>query len=218
MKWKENSQQFENPPVGSHIARCYAVIDLGTQPHTYKEKVELQRQVRISFELPEERMEGLYNPDLKGKPFAVHLNNIKQSLHPKARLRKLLEGWRGRKFSKEELEGFDPKKMVGSACRITLIENGEYINIDSISPLGKKEKCPKQVNPSVFFSMAEDEDGQSEFDPKVYKALHEKTREKIAASPEYKALFGGEEPQGEPEHGGEPEGAQADPDEDDTPF
>lgn len=214
MKWKEG-QQFENPPAGSHIARCYAVIDLGTQPHTFQDKASVSRDVRLSFELPEERMEGLYNADVKGKPFSVHVTK-KQSLHPKAGLRALLEGWRGRKFSKEELQGFDSKKMVGAPCRITLVENGDYINVSAISPLGKKEKCPKQVNPSVFFSLEEEE-----FDPKTYKALHEKTREKIANSPEYKALFGGEEPQGEPEHGNEPEGAgdEAPPtDDDNVPF
>lgn len=195
MKWNKGTQ-FENPPSGSHVARCYAVIDLGTQPHTWQGETKLSRDVRISFELPGELMEGKYNPEHKGKPFSVHLT-AKQSLHPKARLRAVLAGWRGKDFTPEEAAAFDPRKLVGAACRVTLVENGDYVNIASISPLGKGEKCPKAVNKGMFFSLEPDE-----FDLEVYNELGEKTREKIAASPEFKALEGG---------GTDAEGPQADP-------
>ena len=98
-------------------------------------------------------------------------------------MRPLLESWRGRKFTSEEIAAYDPKKMVGVPCRLALVENGDYVNISSISPLGKSEKCPKQVNAGVFFSLEPDE-----FDLDVFMALSEKTREKIAKSPEYMAL------------------------------
>lgn len=182
MKWKEG-QQFENPPTGSHIARCYAVIDLGTQQHSWQGETWGSRDVRISFEMPHELMTGKYNPDVKGKPFSVHLT-VKQSLHVKAKLRPLLEGWRGRKFTKEELAGFDPKKLVGLPCRLALVENGEYVNVSSVSPLGKGEVCPKQINPSVYLSL-----NDGEFDQAAFAGLHEKTKEKIAKCAEYAALF-----------------------------
>jgi hypothetical protein len=182
MKWKEG-QQFENPPTGSHIARCYAVIDLGTQQHSWQGETWGSRDVRISFEMPLKLMTGKYNPEVKGKPFSIHLT-VKQSLHSKAKLRPMLEGWRGRKFTKEELAGFDPKNLTGKPCRLALVEDGEYVNISSISPLGEGETCPPQVNPSVYLSL-----NDGEFDGAVFATLHDKTKEKIGKSPEYAALF-----------------------------
>lgn len=196
MRWNEGGGQFEKTPSGNFIARCYAVIDMGTQlqkgfqggPDTHA------RKVRISFELPTEKMEGIYDEKAKGKPFSVHLN-AKQSLHPKANLRKMLEGWRGKKFTAESIATFDPRKLVGLPCRVTLVENGDYTNIESISPLAKSDKCPKQVNPSIYFSL-------DEFDAETFEKLGKKTQEKIALSPEYKMVAGnsesGEEPQEEP--------------------
>lgn len=201
MKWNEG-QQYENPPVGSHIARCYAVIDLGTQPHSYQGETKLSRDVRISFELPTELMTGKYNPETKGKPFSVHIT-VKQSLHPKSKLRPLLEGWRGKKFTKEDLEKFEPKKLVGLSCRVALVENGDYINVSSISPLSKTDKCPKLVNKPLFISLEPDE-----FNSEAFATLGEKTKEKISSSPEFAELSGGSQPDQESEHGhdGPPEG------------
>ena len=189
-------QQYENPPAGSHIARCYSLIDLGTQIHPGFQggPERASRDVRISFELPTEKMEGIYNPESKGKPFSVHLN-CKQSLHLKSRLTAMLEGWRGKKFDKESVSSFDPKNLIGKPCRVALIENGDYINIDAISPLSKTDKCPKQVNASVYFSL-----DPEEFDRAVFDKLGERTREKIQKSPEWAALNSsapGEEPQGD---------------------
>lgn len=179
-------QQYENPPAGSHIARCIALIDLGTQQHAGCQGREgwASRDVRITFELPSEKMTGIYNPEVMGKPFAVHVT-VKQSLHASARLTKLLTGWRGRAFTKEEIEKFDPKNLLGKPCRISLIENGDYVNVDGISPLGKGEKCQAQVNGSVYFSLSSDE-----FKQDVFDKLGEKTREKIQKSPEWSALAG----------------------------
>ncbi len=215
MKWRSNSTQFEKAPPGSHIARCYLVVDLGTQAKKAfgGEGITHERQVRIAFELPTEKMAGTFDPKSKGRAFSIS-QNFKQSLHPKANLRKMLVGWRGRDFkTAEEVEAFDPRKLPGLPCRVNLVESesGEYVNIASVAPLGKAEKCPKQVNKSVYLSLEEEE-----FDPEVFKGLHDALREKIAKSPEYQKLMGGhtgdgpqEDPAGdEPPNGG----GEGDPD------
>lgn len=211
MKWKESGAQFENPPSGSFIARCYALIDLGTQHRSAWQGEERPpaRMVRLSFELPTEKMEGKYDAKVAGKPFSVHMT-VKQSLHVKANLRRYLEGWRGKKFTAESVAAFDPKKLLGLPCRLTLVENGDYVNVDAISPLGKGEdkKMPKQVNKSVYVSLEAEE-----FDAEAFEKLGEKTREKIKKSPEWQALDSGgspseseqgDAPEGEPEGGGDP--------------
>jgi hypothetical protein len=178
MKWKEGGQ-FENPSPGSHVARCFQLIDLGTQTHSWQGETWQARDVRITFELPFELMTGKYNANHKGKPFASSLT-MKQSLHSAAKLRSFLESWRGRKFTKEELTAYDPRKIVGAACRLTLIADGDRVFIDSIAPLGKGEVCPSPVNPPLFFSL-----DPEEFDQQTFAKLSEKTQEKIKVTPEF---------------------------------
>jgi hypothetical protein len=178
MKWKEGGQ-FENPSPGSHIARCFQLVDLGTNNHSYNGETWQSRDVRFTFELPFETMEGKYNAEHKGKPFAMS-TTMKQSLHASSKLRPFLESWRGRKFTKEELTAYDPRKCVGAPCRLTLIADGDKVFIDSICPLGKGEACPSPVNPPLFFSLEPEE-----FDPEIFSKLSEKTREKIKVTPEF---------------------------------
>jgi len=206
MKWKEGAQ-YENPNPGSHIARCYQLIDLGTQQHSWKGETWTARDVRFTFELPHETMTGKYNAEHKGKPFAVSLT-MKQSLHSASKLRSFLESWRGRKFTKEELSAYDPKKCVGAACRVTLIQDGDKVYIDSVCPLSKNESCPALTNPTVYFSLEPEE-----FDPEVFKKLSEKTQEKIKTTPEFARAVN---PQPDPE----PEESIAQPDggDSDVPF
>ena len=181
MKWKEGGQ-FENPPAGEHIARCFQLVDMGTQPHTFDGIVTLRRDVKIVFELPLCPMTGKYNPESKGRPFAVS-KTFKQSLHTASALRPFLESWRGKKFTREEIAAYDPRKLVGAPCKLTLIENGEYVNIDHIAKLPPND-CPKMVNEPLFVSL-----DPTEFKPEDFGRLSEKMQEKIKASPEYQALF-----------------------------
>ncbi len=209
MKWKEGAV-FEKAPSGSHLARCYALIDLGTQVHNFAGESRVGRDVRLSFELAHAKMTGQHNAELKGKPYSVHLT-VKQSLHPMAKLRGLLEGWRGKKFDTVSVKAFDPKKLVGLACRLSLIENGEFTNVDGISPATPDEvkAMPPLFNPPVFFALDED------FDRAVYDKLHEKTREKIAKSPEYQHIVN---PQSQDDADNEPPPTDEGASDDEVPF
>ena len=212
MQWKE-APPSEKAPSGNHIARCVSIIDLGTQHHNGFNGGEpwTSRDVRIGFELPMEKMLGTYNEKFAGKPFGVNVT-CKQSLFATAKLRKYIEGWRGKKLTKEETAAFDCKKLLGVACRLSLIENGDFTNIDGISPLskvaGKAEVCPKAINPLVYFDL-------EHFDQAVFDKLGKATQEKIAKSPEYAALTSGGG-----EAGAEPPGDPSDepPQNDDEPF
>ncbi len=153
-------------------------------------------------------MQGLYKPELKGKIFRV-ATTVKQSLHPSAKLRKFLVSWRGRDFSNEEIEKFDPKSIVGRGCRLTLVERNSYVNIDGIAPCGPTEKPPKPTYPLIVFSLE-----PNEFDQKVYAQLPENLRTKIAKSPEFKALVGG----GPDDPGGDEQEQYAGDDSGNVPF
>lgn len=210
MKWK-TSGEFENPEPGSHLGRCVWLIDLGTQKHSYQGHEPWEsRDVKIMFELPGQKMQGLYNPEAKGKPFAVSVT-VKQSMHPSAKLRKYVVAWRGKDFGPGEVEKFDPKSLLGKVARLNLVEStdGKYVNIDSMAKATPDEikKLGKQINPSLFFSLEE-----GEFDEKAFARLPEGLRKKIALSPEFRAIMGDtgaqsdedgpppSEPQGEPDN------------------
>lgn len=212
MRWA--TAQHENPPTGAHVARCVWLVDLGTQQHSFNNETWASRDVKIGWELPEALMEGIYTPEVKGKPFMVSVT-IKQSLHPTSKMRKLLKGWRGRDFTPDEIKTFDPKKLLGLGCRVNLVEstNGDYVNVDSVSPLGKKDKLPKQVNQSLYFSLEE-----AEFDQKVFALLPEGLRKKIATTPEFRALMGDRPSEDEPPMDARELAAEGDGTDSDIPF
>lgn len=168
-------KEFEQPPVGTAVARCYRILDLGTQEGTWKNKPIFRRQVHFTWELPNDLMsEG----DHAGKPFATS-KFYTASLSEKANLRKDLENWRGREFSPEELAGFDPRNVLGKACLLSLTKNEKgKVRVTGVSGLPKGMDVPKQVNPSIYFSL-------DDFSTSEFEALPEFFRELIAKSPEY---------------------------------
>lgn len=172
---------FEQPPTGSHAARCIAIIDLGTQRSTYEGEAQIKRQVIVRWELPTELMT---TGDFAGKPFTVS-KFYTASLHEKSGLRKDLASWRGRDFTAEELKGFDLKSVLGKACMLAvgLSEKGKA-KVTSVMGLPKGMNVPSQVNPNVHFSL-----DANEFKDEVFEALPKGFKEMIVASPEHIQLM-----------------------------
>ena len=147
---------FQPIPEDLHLAVCYGIWDIGTQ---YQEKWDkTSHKVIIVWELPDCRGEFERDGKRVDLPRAIS-KTYTHSLHEKSALRKDLESWRGKKFSEEELKGFDLKKLLGAACQIQVLHNkiGDKIftNIATITkaPSGAK---PYPENPPTFFSF---EDG-----------------------------------------------------------
>lgn len=169
---------FENPPAGVHVARCYRLIDLGTQKSTYQGETKSARKLLLSFELlGDERMSD-------GRPFTIS-RRFTASMGDKAALKTFAEAWRGKNLTTEELAaGFDLSKMVGAFGLINLIETERdgrtYSNIASISPLPKAMPRPEGENPAAVFDF-------SNPDWAVFDALSDRLKEQISESPEYKA-------------------------------
>lgn len=150
-------------PVGTHIAICFRIVDLGTQPDSgFGEK----EKVVVFWELPHERVivDGIEKPMGISKFYT-------KSLGKRANLRKDLVAWRGREFTKEELDGFDLKNILGKACQVSVIsnENGKSA-IDAVVALPKGMQVPPPQNPLVEWSV---QDGKNE----VYAKLPEWVRQ-----------------------------------------
>ena len=168
---KENNRMFLPVPEGSHVARCYALIDLGKQFSKFYNNT--QPKIMIGWELSDQRM-----PD--GKPW-IHLQRYTASLNEKSALRALLEGWRGHGFSPEELEGFDLRKCLGAVCYLTTKQtldpktNQRWSKVTAICQLPPTLICPPPINPPIYF----DADDYNESD---YLAIPEGLRKCIHLS------------------------------------
>lgn len=173
---------FKPIPEGSYIAICVRVVDLGTQASSYKGADKLQRKVLIAWEVPDVEVEF----DGETKPALVQ-SRYTASLADKATLRKHLEAWRGRKFTDEELRGFDLKNVLGKACQIQVLhsDDGAYANVVAIMALPKGLPAPNPHHPLTHFSLDE-----GEFSEGIYGTLTEKMQTLIAQSPEYKERTG----------------------------
>lgn len=175
-----NQKDFENAPAGVHPATCIAIIDMGTQQGKYGPKHE----VRTMFEFPFSLM-------VDGKPH-VALRNYGLSLNDKADLRRDIEAWRGKPFTKDQAEEFDLVKLLGQHCQINYApgRDGNGMFITGVMPLPKVngkyavDMPSEPSNTPKFLELSSDR-----FDAKVFDSLSDKTRQKIADSPEFKKLF-----------------------------
>lgn len=174
---KENrGGDFAPAPEGNHVAICYGVVDLGTQQSTFAGETKSAPKVRLMFELCDEKMEN-------GKPFSLS-TTYTASLGDRSNLRKMLETWRGRKFTPDELGGFQLANVVGKPCQVTVVHKPSadgskiYANIASVTGLPKGMKAPSQINPSVIFDL-------EDFNIEVYQSLPQYLKDTIAKAPEF---------------------------------
>ena len=134
----------------TYPARCVSLIDVGDQFSEISGR--FNRQVVLMFELPTEHVviDGEKKPRFMSITYTL-------SLSEKAKLRTILETWRGRGFTDDELKGFDLKQIVGQACMLTVVhktaKNGIpeaetpllIYDLDEPDALEKMEQLPEWV-------------------------------------------------------------------------
>lgn len=172
-------------PAGSHVARCYSMIQIGTVEQEYLGDKKILHKVMIDFELPLET--AVFKEGDAEKPFVIS-KEYTLSFNEKSTLRKHLESWRGKAFTDSEAANFDITKLVGATCMINVVHKASadgtktYANLSSISPMPKGLQCPEQVNPTRILAY-------DSWNQDVFMALPEWLADKISSTPEYKAKF-----------------------------
>lgn len=136
-------KDFEPAPQGMHAAVCTQIVDMGEQETVHG----LKRRVRIQWEI-DEKMEN-------GQPFTPSaMYTI--SLNKKSTLRGVLESWRGRAFSEEELNGFDLEKLLGKGCYLNIVHDTKddktYANVKTVVPLPKGMPAPTPSGDLLLYS------------------------------------------------------------------
>lgn len=161
---------YQPVPEGTHVARCVRVIDLGMQPGS-AQYPDPRPKVLLAWEIPDEpvKVDGEERPGLIMARFSA-------SLHKKSQLRSLLESWRGRAFTEEELKGWSLRSILDVPCMLTVVHSESqgrtYANVKTCSKLPKGFTAPARVSPLVWYEI---EDGHNT----VYHELSEKLRATI---------------------------------------
>lgn len=185
---EDKGGNFERCPSGMHLARCYRIIDLGTQKSEYMGQTKYLHKVMLGWEIHGTDDSGKPLLMSDNRPFAI-FKNYTLSWSEKANLRLDLQSWRGRPFTQEEMRKFDLKNVLGAFCMLNVIErpgkDGKtYTNVDGVTPVPaiiKQSGMPEGVNKLELFNM-------NEPDMAMFETFSDNLKAKIKASPEWQKL------------------------------
>lgn len=182
-----SESKFIRVPAGMHLARCYRIIDLGTQSYEWQGQPKKNYKIMILWEVHGEDENGKALITDRGEPMSIS-KNYTMSLGEMSRLRADLKAWRGRDFTPEELRGFQLKNVLGAWCMLTVVhgdgnDGNPYANVSSVNPVPaamRKAGLPEGVNPLAVFDLDNP-------DMALFDTFSNKLKAKIEASPEWKA-------------------------------
>lgn len=164
--------------AGYYPAVCYGVVVTGTHLNFNNEAVT---EVVILWELPFETYtyEGEENCKTMSATYRMSLTN--------SNLSKMLEKWRGRPFTDEELAGFALNKIITKPCGLTIVNKTSKTTgkvfpvIDSVTPLAKGTSLPRSMyHEPLCFNICDER-----FDRALIDELPEWLAKRVKASDEY---------------------------------
>jgi len=183
---QNTESNFKPVPAGSHLGRCWRIIDLGSQKVEYMGETKVQRKIMIGWELFGEDDDGAPLKTDDGKPMSI-FKQYTLSWSENANLRKDLQAWRGKPWTDAEANRFDLKTVLGAFCMLNVIvtnKNGKtYSNVGGISPVPammKSAGLPNGVNKTQLFTIADP-------DMDVFDSLSNHIKQKIEGSPEWQS-------------------------------
>lgn len=188
---EDSGGNFEKCPSGMHLARCYRIIDLGTQKSEYMGQTKYLHKVMLGWEIHGMNDDGTPIKMQDGRPFSI-FKNYTMSWSEKANLRLDLQSWRGKPFTQEELRRFDLKNVLGAFCMVNVIErpakegNKMYTNVSGVTPVPamiKQNGLPDAVNKNELFSI-------SDPDMEMFNGFSDNLKLKISSSPEWQKKHG----------------------------
>lgn len=168
-------------PEGTHLARCFQMIQIGTIQEEYMGKPKMMNKVRLSFELPMKTK--VWKEGEPAKPLVIH-KEYTFSMAEKSNLRKLIEGIIGTTLIDSEAFAFDVEHIVGKPCLInikhkTSAKGNVRDEIASASPLMEGQTCPPQFNQTNILTY-------SNWDEDKFSFLPDFIKEKMMESTEFK--------------------------------
>lgn len=177
IRTSDSGKDILKTPSGTHIGRCFCVIDIGT--HSDGTYGNAKHKVLIGWELPE-------IPRADQKPQTIY-KRYTLSHNSKAILRADLESWYGQRFDDKQLNaagGFDLERLINRPALLNVVhsQDGKYANIAAIMPLPKSMPCADLHSETLVFSL--DPFKQEDFD-----GLPAWMQNVITKSEEYQAMI-----------------------------
>jgi len=171
------STAYELPSCGVHFARCFRIVDLGTQSSTFAGETKAQRKLLLTFELLGEEKQK------NGQPFLIS-RRFTASMNEKSSLRQFVESWLGRRLTAADFEnGFDVGCLLNRHAQLNLVETDrdgkKYMNIQSVTPLPKGMAVPEGGGEVMHFDLDNP-------DWTAFESLSQGLKDAIMQSPEYK--------------------------------
>ena len=190
-KDKSSQSSFTPVPPGMHLARCFRVIDLGTQTTVWMGKEKHLEKVLIQFEIHSEDNEGRPLLTAAGEPLSIS-KRYTNVLSDNSTLTEDLGSWRGGPLTKPERKNFDLERLLGVWAMLNVIESqgqdgNTYTNIETINPVPaqvKKAGLPEAHNETLLYSIQDST-------PADFAKLSENLQKTIQKSPEWQAKYGG---------------------------
>lgn len=207
------SADYKLPEPGLNRARCVQLIELGTQHNDMFGK--WAPKVQLGFELCDQRITVDENGHEVERPMMIS-KEFTLSLNSKAELRKMLECWRNKQFTTEELKGFDLSKILGHPCYVALSiqqkkqGDGRYARIDGLNPppAAMVKEWPTTCHDILHYEVS---GGQND----LFRSLPEWIQNKILACQEWRQQGQQDNPPPNTHDGGE---GDSPIDDEDVPF
>lgn len=172
-------KNFTPAPAGNHIATCTGIIVVGTIEEEYNGHKKKQKKLFIIFELTNTKMEG------KEEPYLMYIEYT-QAMGSTANLRKMLESWRGSKFTDVEAKVFNIANIVGAPCLANVVhetkDNKVRAKVMGITQVPVGTAVPAAKTKSIMFQPV------APFATDVFNQIPEWIRKKIEGSDEFKLL------------------------------
>lgn len=134
---------------GTYTAVCHMLVDLGTQTGKFGDK----RKLVIGFQLLDvlgTRKDGTTFRRTVSRKYGANLNE-------KGQLRPMLEAWRGRKFTEEELAKFDLRDILGKPALVNVtVEDKGFNGIGGVVPVPKGMAANFTIEGDVAYYSMED--------------------------------------------------------------
>jgi len=193
------------PEPQTTLARCYSIIDIGTVPNFYQNKLTGHvRKIYITWEFPE--LLAIFNEEKGEEPFVIGLE-LTASTSENSNLAKLISQWRNKPLTDTEQEGFDPSIMIGKTAFISFIHKrrpkfegkdvtkitNENTNLKFNGIMPKPKTIEAPPNRNSYMNWDWDKVAVESFE--VHKATFEKIpkwlQKKMAESKEFKEYSNG---------------------------
>jgi hypothetical protein len=185
---EDTGSNFKPVPAGMHLARCYRIIDMGTQETSYEGKTDYKRKLKFVWEVHGEDEDGTPLKTEKNEPFVI-TKDYTNTWGEKGTLRKDLQSWRGREFTTEEQRRFDIKNVLDKWCMLNVTHKAGktagkvYANVTALTPVPSQIKSvglPVAFNKAEIFEL-------SNPNMEMFNTFSDWLQKQIMESPEWKA-------------------------------